>query len=179
MAEGRPAESEKPAEKSGRKGGRKTVITVGGLLVVEAVLIVGAMTLVGGDPDVAVAGTHEVDPDLAAQEEVVEILVLDGKLANSRGGIGYLYPTEIYAQVKQRNADRVKATVSQFQNEIKSEIAAIWRTSEAEHFQEPRLETLTRKVQALLSDRFGRDPESDEPVLVKCVLVMSTGLRTS
>jgi hypothetical protein len=36
---------------------------------------------------------------------------------------------------------------------------------------------LTRKVYALLSDRFGMDQESEEPIVTKVVIVMGTGLR--
>lgn len=155
----------------------KTALTVAALLVVEAALILGVMALVGRDPSVARAEGPEVDAALAEQEKIVEVLVLDAKLPNAKTGVAYLYSTEIYAQVKNKHSKVVEEKVNQFFNEIKAEISAIWRTSDPHHFQEPMLENLTRKVSALLDERFGLDPEDGEPILVKCVIVMGTGFR--
>ena len=108
---------------------------------------------------------------------VVEVLVLDAKLPNNKSGVAYLYSTEIYAQVKNKHAEDVNAKVQQRYNEIKAEISAVWRTAEPKHFQEPKLENLTRKVQAMLTDRFGVDSDDGELILEKVVIVMGTGFR--
>jgi len=79
--------------------------------------------------------------------------------------------------VKSGHVEAVEAELEQFGNEIKAELSAIWRTSEPHHFQEPKLETLNRKVEAMLAERFGTDAETAEPVIAKCVIVMSTGFR--
>jgi len=105
------------------------------------------------------------------------MLILDARLPNAREGVEFVYPTEVYAQVKARHTDRVVVELEQFQNEIRAELTAIWKTSEPRHFREPRLETLTRKVESLLTERFGLDPESGEPIVVKAVVVMGTGFR--
>jgi hypothetical protein len=79
--------------------------------------------------------------------------------------------------------EKVKAEIEQFQNEIKADITAIWRTAEPQHFQEPRLENLTRKVYALLTERFGVEKSvktegaAPLPIVSKVVIVMSTGFR--
>ncbi len=155
---------------------KKVIIGVGAMLLVEAVLIVGAMMLLGGDPEVAVATTM-LDPLVAEGDKIVEVLVLDARLPNSKSGVPYLYSTEIYVQVKNKHVASVQNKVQQFYNEIKAETGAVWRTSEPHHFQEPMLETLTRKMYAMLSHRFGVDSESGEPIIVKCVIVMGTGFR--
>jgi len=154
------------------------ILAVLGLLVFEAALIVGAMMIIGGEPKVAGADDSTLpEVETAEDEKIVEILVLDGKLPNAKTGITYLYDTEIYVQVRRKYADRVNSELEQFYNEIKADISAIWRTSEPQHFKEPKLENLTRKVYALLNERFGTDPDDGEPILVKCVLVMGTGFR--
>jgi hypothetical protein len=155
----------------------KTIVLVLALLLAEAAAIVGTMMLVGGKPDVASAAEGMADGELVEGEKIVEILVLDAKLPNAKTGVTYLYATEIYAQVKQKHAERVEQELEQFYNEIKAELTAVWRTSDPRHFQEPKLENLTRKVYALLNDRFGVDQEDGEPILVKCVIVMGTGFR--
>ena len=159
-----------------RKSPLRLVIVLGGILVVEAVVIIGAMMILGGPPNVEAA---EVPAVMTAPEEerIVEILVLDAKLPNNKSGMTYLYDTEIYVQVKKRYSDRVVAELQQFRNEIKSEITAIWRTAEMRHFQEPRLESVTRRIQTMLSDRFGVDLQRDEPIISKCVIVMGMGFR--
>ena len=159
-----------------KKGKGRTILIVALLLVVEAGVLLGAMMLVGGDPNAASAEVV-TDPELAELEKVVEIAVLDAKLPNAKSGVTYIYNTEIFVQVKQKYAERVTSELEQFSNEIKADISAIWRTSDPRHFQEPRLENLSRKVEALLSDRFGSDAESGEPILIKCVIVMGTGFR--
>jgi hypothetical protein len=154
----------------------RLILVVGSILVVEAVVIIGAMTLLGGPPEVEAT---EVPAVLEApeDEQIVEILVLDGKLPNNKSGVTFLYDTEIYVQVKKRYADEVAEELSQFRNEIKSELTAVWRTAEPRHFQEPRLQTLTRRIQTMLGDRFGVDKQHDEPIISKCVIVMGMGFR--
>ncbi len=162
--------------KKNRKSPLKLMIVLGGILAVEAVVIIGAMLILGGPPDVEAA---EVPAVMMAPEEerIVEILVLDAKLPNNKSGMTYLYDTEIYVQVKKRYSDQVDEELQQFRNEIKSEITAIWRTAEMRHFQEPRLESLTRRIQSMLSDRFGVDLQRDQPIISKCVIVMGMGFR--
>jgi hypothetical protein len=163
---------------TGSKGSLKTAIAVLVLLGLEAALIVGAMTIIGGEPDVASADDSSLaDVDNAEDNKIVEILVLDGKLPNAKAGLTYVYDTEIYVQVKAKHADLVNSELEQFYNEIKAEISAIWRTAEPPHFKEPKLENLTRKVYAMLDERFCADPETGESILVKCVIVMGTGIR--
>ncbi len=156
----------------------RVALVVGGILVIEAVVIIGAMTLLSGPAQVEAA---RVPAALEAPEEeqITEILVLDAKLPNNRTGVSYLYDTEIYAQVKKRYAERVTAELEQFRNESRAEITAIGRTAEPGNFQEPKLETLTRRVQTLLADRFGVDRAHDEPIISKCVIVMGMGLRVN
>ncbi len=148
------------------------VLILGG----EAVLIIGAMMMLGGPPEVEASETPAalVMPE---EDRITEILVLDAKLPNNKSGVTYLYDTEIYVQVKQRHANEVAEELQQFRNEIKSDITAVWRTAEARHFQEPRLESLTRRLHTMLSDRFGVDRQRDEPIISKCVIVMGMGFR--
>jgi hypothetical protein len=172
------AEDEPQVAVKRKTGPLRTIIMVAGLLLFEAGLIVGAMMFFGGEPSVVAADESAFfDPDVAEDQKIVEVLVLDAKLPNAKTGVTYLYDTEIYVQVRKKHAERVSGELEQFANEIKAEIGAVWRTSEPKHFQEPKLENLTRKVNAMLHERFGTDPATEEPILVKCVIVMGTGFR--
>ena len=158
------------------KKSKKTAIMILAILVIEAIGIIGAMKFLGGEP-AKVSAIELPHTEVSEDEKIVEALVLNAKMANNKSGVTYLYNTEIYVQVKKRHAEKVKAEIEQFQNEIKADITAIWRTAEPQHFQEPKLENLTRKVYALLTDRFGEDKEHGEPIVAKVVIVMSTGYR--
>jgi flagellar basal body-associated protein FliL len=167
---------EAAAQPVAKKPGKKTAIMILSVLILEAVVIVGAMKFLGGGP----APVHASDVAEPAHEseddKIVETEVLKAKMPNNKSGVTYIYDTEIYVQVKKRHADRVKAEVEQFQNEIKADITAIWRTAEPQSFQDPRLEKLPRTVYALLDERFGAGADGD-PIVTKCVIVMSTGFR--
>ncbi len=86
-------------QRKSRRSPLRLVILVGGILVLEAVLIIGAMMFLGGPPEVDAA---EVAAVLTTPEEerIVEILVLDAKLPNNTSGATSLYDVEIYVQVK-------------------------------------------------------------------------------
>jgi hypothetical protein len=169
-------EKKTPEAAEDKKRSLKGPIMVLGILIVEAGLIVGGMMMLMKPP---AATEASLVPEVEAPEEekIVEIPVLDAKLPNAKSGVTYLYDTEIYVQVKQRNAEEVQSQLERFQNEIKADLNAVWRTSEPKHFQEPRLESLTRKVHALMDERFGADAVSGEPIVRKCVIVMGTGFR--
>ena len=173
MAEQATSPAAAPPNKS-----KKTAITVMVILVVEAVAIIGGMKMLGGHgPQEATAEEIHAAAQLSEDDKIVEAMVLDAQMPNNKSGVTYLYPAEIFVQVKKRHAEQVKGEIEQFQNEIKADITAIWRTAEPQHFQEPKLESLTRKVYALLNERFGLDKEHSEPIVSKVVIVMSTGFR--
>ena len=155
---------------------KKTVIMMGAILVVEAVIIVGAFFLVGGPPEVSAMSVAD-SIEAAEDDRIIELLVLDGRLPNNKSGVTYIYDTEIYVQVKRKYEGGVNSELDQFENEIRSEINAVWKTSEPQHFQEPMLETLTRKIYAMFDDRFGADQETGDRIIAKCVIVMGTGMR--
>lgn len=164
-----------PPEKTG-KPRMKVIIVIAIILVVEAAAIVGGIRMFGGPSDAEASDAMNV-AGVPEEDKITEIKIVNTRLPNSKTGVTYIYDTEIYAQVKRKHADRVNGELEQFQNEIRADLTALWRTSEPEHFREPRLETLTRKVYALLNERFGNDPESGEPIISKCVIVMGTGFR--
>ena len=68
-----------------KSGGKKSIIVVAALLLFEAAAIIGVMKLAGGTPEVAEAAP-ELSPEMLMQEKIVEVLVLDGKLPNSKSG---------------------------------------------------------------------------------------------
>lgn len=158
-----------------KKSGFRTILVVVALLVGEGALIFGAMQFVAGPAEVS--GKVALPQDQPEEEKLVEVLVLEARLPNNRSGIAYIYDTEIYIQVKRKHEAPVSEELERFRNEIKAEVTAIWKTAEPRHFQEPRMENLTRKIDALLQQRFGTENESGEPIVQKTVIVSGTGFR--
>ncbi|MFK7961691.1 MAG: hypothetical protein AB8G96_14335 [Phycisphaerales bacterium] len=157
---------------------KKTFIVVGGLLAVEAVVLALAFTLFAGEPQVAAgSGIEQLSEAELEAERIVEIEVLDEKLPNAKRGVTYIYDTRIYVQVRNRYAEQMQRELDQFRNEIKADIAGLWRTSDPRVFSEPRLETINRKLSVMFQDRLGTAPETGEPVVEKVVIVLGAGFR--
>ena len=77
----------------GRKSGKSTlvkILLVGSILIVEAAVIIGAMVLLSGPPEVE-ASNVKAALQIANDEKIVEILVLDSKLPNNKTGITYVF----------------------------------------------------------------------------------------
>lgn len=155
---------------------KKTIVILVAMLAIEAAVIVGAFLLIGAPAEVSAMGSV-ADVEGAEDEKLVEILVLDDRLPNALSGVTYIYDTEIYIQAKRKYEARIDEELDQFENEIRAEINAIWKTSDPRDFQEPMLETLTRKIDAMFNERFGNDQESGDRVVAKTVIVMGTGMR--
>jgi hypothetical protein len=162
------------AETSSKRQRLAVAVTVA--LFVEALLVIVGVAIVRG-PRSALATAVDAGPAEADAQRIAEVLVLSARLPNNRSGATYLYETEIYVQVRRKHLPRITVELEQFHNEIRAELAAIWRTSEPQHFREPRLESLTRKTNALLGERFGFDPLTGERLVKKTVVVMGTGYR--
>jgi hypothetical protein len=60
---------------------------------------------------------------------------------------------------------------------IRAKVGGIWRTAEPTHFQEPLFETLTRRVETVLRERFDHKSTDGKSVVDRCVLVVGTGIR--
>lgn len=163
-------------EHSVRRLNLRMITIVAVILVVEAAAILFLVDLTGGPNEVLADDSPLAMLDLA-EERIVEVQVLGARLPNAKVGVTYLYDTEVYVQVRKKHQSRVTDHLDQFGNEIKSEISAIWKAADPSHFQEVRLETLTRKLRVLLNQHFGIDPETGEPFVEKCVIVMGTGFR--
>ena len=162
---------EAPAKKS---GGMKLIIIVALLLGVEGGLLYfffarGAPKQVEAAEPVVVSNPED--------EKLVELLVLDDRLVNDRTGISYLYETEIYVKVRKKDESWVKDEIERSKNEIRAKVGGIWRTAEPTHFQEPLFETLTRRVETVLRERFDHKSTDGKSVVDRCVLVVGTGIR--
>ncbi len=162
------------AEAPAKKGGMKFMAITAGLLVLEGAAIVGFFSMTGpkhveAEVPVAVANPEESKP--------IELLLLDDRLVNDRTGLAYLYEVEVYVKVRKKDETWVKEEIERSRNELRAEIGGLWRTAEPHHFQEPTFETLTRRIEGTLRERFDHRSTDGKPTVDRCVLVVGTGIR--
>lgn len=161
-----------PAKKSGMKF---AIITVA-LLAIEGAGLFMFFSMGGPKHVEATEPAVVANPE---EEKPVELLLLDDRLVNDRTGISYLYDTEIYVKVRKKDELWVKDEIERTKNEIRAQVSGIWRTAEPNHFQEPMFDTLTRRIETAMRERFDHRSVDGKPTVEKCVLVVGTGIRVN
>jgi hypothetical protein len=171
-----PCNDQSPAQDPALGGGKlKTTALAASLLIVEAALIVGGFTYLGGPSEVT------AESDFAAAvgypQRIAEIRLIDEKLTNDRLGSVHVYPVEIYVHVPEEEETWLADLVGQYQNEIRAEMTALWRAADPTSLQDPHMEVMTRRIESLLRERFEGDADPEFPRITKVVIVSGTGFR--
>lgn len=161
--------TQQAATNSGATGTFKIAALTTALLVGEAAAIVGLFAFVGRP-----ATTQAESPASEVEVAIEEIPLFQGRLSNDRAGTVFVYDTEIYVQAPGSEAERIRREIERARHELRAEIAAIWRSAEPDHFQEPRFETLTARLEGMLRERFNR---AGRQGVEKVVIVSGAGLR--
>jgi hypothetical protein len=164
--------------KAAKKGGLKFALVTVALLAVEAAVLVGVFSMAGPKTTQASIDLPPVDERDALPS--VELPVLDDRLVNDRTGIAYLYRAEVFVKVGGRFAEDAAKYVEANKNDIRAEIAGIWRTAEPHHFQEPTHDTLARRIESALRGRMQElAGDQSRQVVEKCILIVGTGVRVN
>ena len=154
----------------------KTIALAAGLLIAEAALFVGGFMYLAPD-----TGTADMAEVLAEETPVVdrisEIELVDEKMTNDRLGAVYVYPVEVYVHVPEDHAIWLSDLVSQFQHEIRAEMATLWRQADPAVLQDPRMKVMTDRIETLLRTRFEGEAKPELSRIVKVVIVSGTGFR--
>ena len=168
--------SDEPTQASPARGSRfKTFLLAGGLLVGEAVLLLGGYHYVAGPQSVSAESDQQIID--ASEQRITELPLINERLTNNRLGAVYVYPVEIYVQVNEPDSEWWTELTNQYQNEIRAEIAALWRSADQMVLDDPKLEVMTRRVRTLLRTRFEGEANPEIPRICKVVIVPSTGFR--
>ena len=124
---------------------------------------------------------ESVEEVLAEEPPVVdrisEIELVDEKMTNDRLGAVYVYPVEVYVHVPEDHAIWLSDLVSQFQHEIRAEMATLWRQADPAVLQDPRMKVMTDRIETLLRTRFEGEAKPELSRIVKVVIVSGTGFR--
>lgn len=153
------AAAEQPAKK---KLPIKAMLIVLGLLVAEAVVVVGVVSM-GGPPAEVKGGVIDLAP-ADTLEATGELLIVRDKFPNHSTGRVWLWDLEVQVQVKVKHREHVEKVLDERGAEIKTGISRILRNAHQNHLQEPNLETVTRQFAQYLRTVFGKDPDGEERV---------------
>lgn len=188
VAPAAPAGEKNDHAKSAGAGGllTKTPVLLGGVMLVEAIVLFAGFKFIGGGSPRAAAGAElvaaessttgakgEGKTDAAASDAKapVEIQVVDFRAPNKRSGRTFLYDVSIYAVTKAEFADKVKAMISSRDALIKDRIRTIIAESDPDKLgggSEPGLETLRRQVKYQLDEIVG-DGLIDQVLIPRCM----------
>lgn len=172
-------------DKAAPRGGMltKTPVLIGGVMLLEAAVLVAGFKALGGGAPKAAAGaelaTTEEDPHgdghgggkSGASKKAVELLVVDFKAPNKASGRTFLYDVTIYVVTTGEREKQVKDKLKEREALIKDRIRTIIAQSDPEKLtggSEPGLETLRRQVKYQLDIVLG-EGVIEEVLVPKCI----------
>jgi flagellar basal body-associated protein FliL len=168
------------------KGGflTKLPVLIGGVMIVEAVVLFAGFKFLGSGAksasadlvaDISKKGDDGDKSGPADAGKTVEVELLDGKFPNKQNGRTFLYDVHFRLSVKTEAADKVKKIITDRSALIEDRIRTIIAQSDPEKLNggsEPGLETLKRQVKYQLDEIVG-DGLIDEVLVPQCI-----GFRT-
>ena len=140
----------------------KTLLLLGGVLLIEAAVITVAFVAFGSPAKVKAEGA-EVD-EQAIQEQPVEELVVAGRFPNTKRGRTYIYDTEVFVVVKRKHHEKIKEKIEGMAAQINGDVRVIIGRAEPNHLLEPTLATLKRQIRASLDQRIGVDEDGNSRI---------------
>jgi flagellar basal body-associated protein FliL len=170
-------------EEKPSKGGflAKTPVLLGGVMLVEAVVLFAGFKVLGGHPQPAPGAEISMDDKgdgkeggkgkKGAEKKTVELPVLDTKAPNRTNGRTWLYDVSIFAVVKAENEEKVKELLKDNKALIEDRLSTIIRESDPEKLgggAEPGLETLHRQVKYQL-DRIVGEGKIEDVLVPRCI----------
>jgi flagellar basal body-associated protein FliL len=187
-----------PASGHGAAGGggvggmlTKLPVLLGGVMLIEAAVLIVGFRVVGGGSPRAAAGAELASAEKGGEaggaekgegksgeggapldkKTPVEIQVVDFRAPNKLSGRTFLYDVSIFAVTKAEHEEKVKAMISSRDALIKDRVRTIIAQSDPEKLgggSEPGLETLRRQVKYQLDEIIG-DGLIDEVLVPRCI----------
>lgn len=188
-----------PHGKGGKDGGggggigallTKTPVLLGGVMIIEAVVLFAGMKFLGAGAHPAAAATAELTTDdgnaagaegkegeaagpnkKVDKKKPVEIPVVDFRAPNKLTGKTFIYDVSIFAVTKYEYADRLTAILKDRDALVKDRIRTIVAECDPDKLgggSEPGLETFRRQVKYQLDEIVG-DGMIDEILVPRCM----------
>lgn len=179
MSDKKEKQAAPPADDKGAAPAKKKlpivlIGAVGGIMVVEAIVVMLFFSMIGPKHTEAAPPAHEVKAD--DTKGVQEVMIVEEKFQNLQQGKVWFWDISVYIQIQKKNADQVKSIIESRGNEIKEEIGRIIGKAQPAQLREPDGQTLNRQLTALLTKVFGNDPE-DKPLVEKVIVPKLRGIR--
>jgi flagellar basal body-associated protein FliL len=207
MSDKAEKKSEAPAEKKEKDHGKeaapvaaatagggglltKMPVLLGGVMLIEAVVLFAGFKFIGGGSPRAAAGAELVsaekgeapagdskeggekgDGKTVDKKAPVEVQVVDFRAPNKLSGRTFLYDVSIFVVTKGEHEEKVKAMILSRDALIKDRVRTIIAQSDPEKLgggSEPGLETLRRQVKYQLDEIVG-DGLIDEVLVPRCI----------
>ncbi|MGD0389130.1 MAG: hypothetical protein ABSC42_09265 [Tepidisphaeraceae bacterium] len=160
----------------------KTPVLLGGVMLVEAVVLLGGFKFINGgaknanaaDLTTPVKRADGAEGDKSASLDTsgsVELQLLESRFPNKRNGKTFLYDVKIYLSVKKESADKVKSVIGEHDALIQDRVRTIIAESDPDKLgggAEPGLETLRRQVKYQLDEIVG-DGLIDDVLIPQCI----------
>lgn len=165
----KPAEAAAPAKK---KLPIKTIGIVAGVMIVEAVAVVGVFKAIS--PKMSNAHTtqelHNDDGD-----SLKEVKVADEKYQNMRSGENWMWQIVVTVQVKKRHADKVEGILKSREAEIRDGLRKIVANADQNMLKEPDSKALQRQFTEYLNKVIPVDEKTNEPLIEKILIPKCIG----
>jgi flagellar basal body-associated protein FliL len=147
--------AESVEEGASKKGGLKTLIIVGALMLVEAGGLFVLLGSMGGPKAVEASELEGLEG--TGEEAPVEIMLVEDRFQNMQTGRVWEWRTQIYLRIRQKNLDEINRIMERDAASIKEGVGMIFSRAQDRHLREPGRETLTRQLTTYLNEVFGLD----------------------
>lgn len=155
-----------------KKGGMKTMIVVGAIMLVEAVAVFGIMKFTMGSNSSAEMANLEGE-EVNESERAVEVELIKERFQNMATGRVWQWEVHVVLRVRNKNVPRIETEMEKRANEIHEGIGRIVRSAQDRHLREPGLETITRQLTQYVNEVFGFDqdgvPRVDRVIVPRCM----------
>ena len=176
-----PVDAEEKHGKAAKGGGllSKTPVLLGGVMIIEAVVLFAGMKFLGAGAAPTSAATLELSAEGEGGEaaagtekgKTAFLIVVEFKAPNKRDGRTFLYDVKIAAEVKADHTEKVKETLKDREALIMDRVRTIIAQSDPEKLgggSEPGLETLQRQVKHQLDEIVG-EGMIEQIVIPRCI----------
>lgn len=151
MADKKPKAEAAPDAADGaakKKKPVKLIAAIGGVMALEAGVLVGVMGMTGPKKvDAKPVEVHSPDED-----KTVEIEVVSDKFQNLQTGRVWVWDTSVFVQVKAKHEDQVNGILERRCAEIKEGIGQIVSRAQHAQLREPERQTLNRQITGYLNE---------------------------
>ncbi|GAB5495939.1 MAG: hypothetical protein Phyf2KO_10190 [Phycisphaerales bacterium] len=161
--EAKPAEAATETEEGKSGGSKKILLIVVAIMVIETIGVGAFLFLSGGAPSTASADL--VGDPADSPDSLVEVQLVAERFQNMHTGRVWQWDTEVFVQVRKKDADRVGEQLERRKAEITAGVGELIRKATHSQLREPELQTLKRKLATYLEEAFGKDSDNEPRVV--------------